>query len=64
MVQNKLPVPQISFPDPPKKFPAHLSRESAQKIEALHGFGSDHFTPEGSVRWEFPVFSLLIREFN
>ena len=59
---HKLPVPQISFPDPAKKFPAQLSRESVQKIEALHGLGSDHFAPEGSVRWEFPVFSLLNRE--
>src|SRR5208337_1198873 len=64
VIRRKFPDPPIKFPDNLSKFPDPLSREFREKPERRKGLFGPNSTPRRPKPRKFPVFSLMIREFD
>ena len=63
-VRGRFPDPEINFPDSFLKFPDSLSREFRPKPQRRQRFFGCKRASRGSKSRKFPVFSLMIREFD
>ncbi len=64
VIRRKFPDPPIEFPDNVSKFPVRLSREFRRKPQRRQGFFGRNSAPRWPKSRKFPVFSLMIREFD